>query len=283
MVGFNVYMDEFGLYGKIGAKERRVWTYNRATKYLFSLKHIPKNFDAILIGSSSAAVAMDTRKIKNHAIYNLSLNGGNVCEVAPAAMNAMNLGKMKALIVCLDPYFTKNSIMKTNELSPMLKQSTLGSLFTIKFYLFKLKHTLFPNDDPYRNSWMGFRMPDAPIPIADEQDHPHKVTPRPITTDPAAIACLEELLTTARNRGVRVLAYFYPKPHDVYAAQTDAYQVYQKQMLTIFNTDDIIWNFNTPEFDSLTKDPTSFYDRGHLSMTGATTVLKTIEQHLSSQ
>lgn len=278
IAALNVYMDEFGIYGNAKGKNIRIWTYNRATKYLLSLNYIPANFDGILIGSSSSAVAMDTRKIKNHAIYNLSINGGNICEVAPAAINAIKSGKMRNVIICLDPYLTKNSMMKTNELSPKLEQSVLGSIFTIKFYFYKLKNTLFPSQDPYRKSWAGHRLPDTPTPPSPGQNTPHKR--QQLVVDPKAITCLKGILHLARKHNVHISAYFYPKPYDIFETNAKAYRAYQKIMRSLFSNKDTVWEFNTPQFDTLTKSPASFYDRGHLSTQGGNLVLKEIERRL---
>lgn len=280
MVGFNMSMDEFALHGDATGKERRIWTYNRASKFLLSLNYIPTNFDGILIGSSSSATMLDTRKIKGSKIYNLSMNGANVCEVAPAAINALERGQMKYLIVCLDPYFTKDSMMKTSELSPTLETSALGSLFTVRFYLYKIKNTLFPQSDPYRESWWGHRIIIDDKPPVDTQSRGKKVD-YPI--DPKAFECLEEVIKVARHKGVSIFGYFHPKPINTYTANKENYAAFRSRMESLFLVEDHIWDFNTPEFAGLTENSASFSDQAHLSKSGAEMVLKEMEKRILEQ
>ncbi|MGE4290645.1 MAG: hypothetical protein AB7E32_00420 [Desulfovibrio sp.] len=278
-VCFNLYMNEFGLYGDAHGKQWRIWTYNRASKYLFSLNYIPANFDGILIGSSSSAVMLDTRKIKGARLYNLSMNGANACEVAAAAINALERGKMKYLIVCLDPYFFKDSMMKTSEFSSGLEKSLYGSLFTIRFYLYKLTYMLFPESDPYRESWWGYRMIIGDAPPVVDMERPGAKTEYFI--DPKALKCLQEVLCVARKEGVSILAYSHPKPNNEYLANMNAYADFLAKIAALFSPLDQVWSFNTPEFAALTGNATSFSDHVHLSETGAEMVMQEIEKRLS--
>ena len=258
-VGFNIYMNEFGLYGEVKAGERRVWTYNRATKYLLSLNYIPKNFDAILIGSSSSATMHDTQQIKSARTYNLSMNGANICEVAPAAINALEKGKMRFLIICLNPYLTKNSMMKTSELSPQLLKSTYGSLFSIRFYAYKLLYTVFPDIDLYRDSWWGYMSTKRESTKITKRDidtfvgsTPRLTTPFPI--DPSAINCLENILKTARRKGTTILAYYHPESKKIFDMKKNMYLGYQKEIQKLFTSEDTLLDLNSSKYYYLTED-----------------------------
>jgi len=282
MVGFNVYMDEFGLYGDVQAGEKRVWTYNRATKYLLSLNYIPKNFDAILIGSSSSAAMLDTRQIKSVTTYNLSMNGANICEVAPAAINALEKGEMRFLIVCLNPYLTKNSMMKTSELSPHLLKSTYGSLFTIRFYMYKRLYTLFPEKDFYRDSGWGYLLIDPERTKMTQKEvnkHAASIASNsvPLFIDPVATKCLQNILETARKKDTTILAYYHPMPKKVLDATRNKYLSYQKQIQELFTPDDTLIDLNSSRYDYLTEDISLFHDTVHLTKKGGDAVLGLID------
>jgi len=281
---FNMWIDEFGLYGDATGQNRRIWTYNRASKYLLSLNHIPANYEGILIGSSSSASMIDTRLLKGHRIYNLSMNGANICEVSKAALKALKSGKMKNLLICLDPYLTRNSHMKTSELRPDLKKDTLGSLFMVKFYLYKLWYTLQPEKDPYRESWQGHRtfLPSEKIDMRKifEKEMALPVNLRARTIDPKAKECLKQVIDTAHEEDVAILAYFHPRSEP--DLRQIAYGDFRKEMLKLFEHNDRIIDMTGPDYAFIRHDPRSYNDHVHLSAAGAKQVLDLLRKDLDA-
>jgi len=71
--------------------------------------------------------------------------------------NVITKGHMKLMIVCLDPYLTKNHGKKTSAIDPKEYWSTLGSLLTIKYYIKKYLALRYPKKDHFRDSWSGYR------------------------------------------------------------------------------------------------------------------------------
>jgi len=283
---FNIFMDEFGIHSNTKPGDIKIWTYNRASKYLMSLNYIPSNFKAILIGSSSSAAMVDTKGISSVPTYNLSLNGANICEMAPAAIETLERGNMRYLFICLDPYLTKNSHMKTNELSPELLSSSYGSLFNIKFYLYKSLYTLFPEKNPYRNSGWGYRLAgenEKPITQAQADAYAAKIAKgsQPFAIDPQAVRCLKEIIMTARTEGTRIVAYFHPKPEVIFQAARSQYLEYQKEMKALLSPEDILVDLNDPAYDELTGDISNFHDTTHLSASGGRSIVKILNQIVS--
>ena len=280
-IGFNVAIDEFGLHRTTKAGELRIWTYNRATKYLFSLKHIPENYEAILIGSSSSATMLDTRKISKSLTYNLSMNGANICEVAPAAFNAIQKGKLRYLIICLDPYLTKDSHMKTGELSPGLVPSTYGSLFTIRLYCSKLLFTAFPQWDMYRDSWNGYRLTESSGSVSIEDIERTAAELRletgSLIIDSIALTCLQNTLDAARAKGISIIAYHHPVPDQIFKAGSKRYLEYRKVMNALFTDEDVVLDLNVQGHIYLTGDSTNYHDSIHLTRKGGNAVLSALE------
>ncbi|MGE4552368.1 MAG: hypothetical protein AB7D57_04615 [Desulfovibrionaceae bacterium] len=285
-MGGNVALDEFGLHREHPAGSLRVWTYNRATKYLFSLRYIPSNYEAVLIGSSSSAVLPDPGRLGGLRTYNLSMNGANLCEVAPAARSALERGRMRALVVCLDPYLTKNAVMKTSELSPHLVRSTYGSLFTLRFYGYKLYDLLFPERDPYRESWNGSRLPEPGAPDLDAARlealvaEQREAGPPRFDPNPAALDCLRGVLDTAHARGVPVLAYHHPIPRPLYALHRAAYEAYAREVDALFAPGDRVLDMNAPDSGFPADDPGCFHDNVHLSRRGGEVLLGLLDRAL---
>lgn len=277
LVAFNVGMDEFGLYG-LRTGPIRIWGYERASKFLLASRHVPENFEGLLLGSSSSDMMMDTRLLEGFAVYNLSINGGNICELARIAHEAIGRGKLRFIILSLSPYLTQDCRMKTNELNPQLRQAALGSLFTLRFYQSKLGSLLHPEADPFLDSWSGFR---RGIPQQAEGVR-LSVRKRPVSAespvDQEAARSLAGLLQHARERGVRVLAYFHPL---LYSGSTGGYPAaYLRQMHAMFSPNDALWNFNDGSYSAITEDPANFTDGVHLSGQGARLVLAEIARRL---
>lgn len=287
LLGFNVAMDEFGLFG-VRTGEIRIWGYERASKFLLAQHYVPERFEGLLTGSSSADMMMDTRKLGGYAVYNLAVTGGNICEVKRIVDAALEHGRFRFLVLSLSPYLTKDCHMKTNELDPGLRRSALGSLFTLRFYHSKLKALWHPEADSFRHSQWGFQLettlPDAQFlrPAANAKGPIPRPTGVEVACDPSAVQALAELLANARARGVRILAYFHPVKRDTYAWLGEIYDQYRGQMLALFTPGDVVWDFNADEYADIHSDPAAFFDGAHLSEQGAAKVMAVIKSKLDA-
>jgi len=278
LVGFNVLMDEFGLYG-LRQSPIRIWGYERASKFLLAQRYVPEHFEGLLVGSSSADMLMDTRRLEGYAVYNLSITGGNICEVGRIAREALKRGHIRVLVLSLSPYLTKDCRMKTNELEPGLKNAALGSLFTLRFYQSKLRLLAHPEGDSFRDSWYGFQY-DIPLPVEQRGGARERPASADNPVDPEAARNLAELVQEARARGVRVLAFFHPLLHP---EKNGTYpEPYLRQMRSLLAGIDQLWDFNDGTFPQLTGDAACFFDGAHLSAKGAGLVLAEIGRRLDA-
>jgi len=87
--------------------------------------------------------------------------------------------------------------------------------------------------------------------------------------DPTAYAHLKGLIFMAREKGARVVAYYHPIPYKVLFASEPSFRRYQQQINTLFDVRDLVWDFNTPSYDTFRKNPANYIDHGHLSVAGA--------------
>jgi hypothetical protein len=105
--------NDYGLFEDVTGKSFEVMGNERTDKLLFSFNYIPNNFEGILIGPSLSD-NLNTKDIKDYKIYNASINGGNVTELRKIVDTiAMFNNNIRFIIICLDPYITKDSGMKT--------------------------------------------------------------------------------------------------------------------------------------------------------------------------
>jgi hypothetical protein len=266
---FNVCMDEFGLFGKVKGRHIRIFTTEKTTKYLLSYRYIPENFDALLIGPSLSD-HLDTRKIKGYRVYNLSLQAGNVSELKPSVENVLNRGKVRLLIICLNPYLTRDAVLRDKRLRQESRYTVLGSTFNFKFYNDMIKAMLNPKHDSFAESWSGYSLPirnvfSVEAAIDDFAAKAKQVHP----INPTSFAQLKELIQLARERGAYIFAYYHPMPFKVFNASEPSFRSYQLQINTLFDGRDLVWDFNTHAYDAFRKNPANYIDHGHLSVAGA--------------
>lgn len=285
---FNVWMDDFGLFRDVKGRRIRIYSAEKTTKYLLSYRYIPENFDALLIGPSLSD-QLDTRKIEGYRTYNLSILMGNVNELKPSVENVLSRGRVRLLIICLEPYLTRDALLRDKRLRPESRLSTLGSTFTFKFYNDRIKTMLNPQEDSFTESWWGYSRPirkkgastQLAIDIFAAQlvKMEHKIYP----LDPIAFNQLAELVRLARSKGARVMAYYHPLPRKILDIYEPDYRRYQRQINTVFDDRDLVWDFNTPAYDGFRTDAANYIDHGHLSTVGADFIVAELNRLLAAK
>lgn len=281
--GINLYVNDFGLFASRDSV--RVWTDEKTSKYLMSFRYIPENFQNVIIGPS-VSVNMDTRKIKTHKIYNLSMNSGNVTELKFATDNVLRKGSVDRLIICLYPYLTKNSGIKGRQIDQKEYWGSLFSIIPVRMYLRRVKNLIWPNRDIYHSSEWGFADSNllkkhinfARI-VERRRQHPRER----MDIDPVAVQQLQSIIDLAHEKNVQVYAYYYPVYFEYLNEfrKSGFWQEYQERMNSLFSEEDIVWDMNSEQYDYITHNLASYSD-GHLSDLGADMVLKDIQAKLVS-
>lgn len=175
---------------------KKIVVDERTTKYLFTYNYIPKNFDSILIGHLSD-IEMDTKKIANERIYNLSLNSGNITELKILVDNLQKKQLLKKVIICIDPYIFKDSGKKTQKMTNEDFFSAFGSLLNLKVYVYKFANILNLKHDVYANSDWGFRHNDPNTTFTDSEILNKN---KGINIDKVALNEFKELLNSFREK-----------------------------------------------------------------------------------
>jgi len=70
IASINYYIDIYGLFR--GKKERKVYINERTSKYLFSMRYIPENYEGVIAGPSLSD-NLNPDAIKAYKIYNASI------------------------------------------------------------------------------------------------------------------------------------------------------------------------------------------------------------------
>ena len=288
IITFNLYMNEYGLFGNARGKSIKIWHDERTSKYLLSYNYIPANFEGILIGPS-VSVNLNTKKINDFKIYNASLNGGNISELKYIADNIIQRGNLKFIIICLYPYMTKDHGRKTSSIDAREYWGSLGSKQAVELYIDKLFIKLGFRHDRYNdyghNNYNLIKekpnmKPPKALPITNNKANPEETANKVETIDEIAYNELVQLVKAARKKGIKIFGFYYPYYIEKY--NESALTSYKDKIDKIFTNDDFIWNMNSREYTSFRSDLSNYYDKGHLSWKGAAILLKDINNKLST-
>jgi len=293
VVLFNLYQNEFGLFGDSNGKNIRIYANQKTSKYLFSFNYIPDNFDGILVGASYSNQMIDTQKLSNHYdIYNLSMDGANISELKVAIDNTIKYGDIKLFIICLSPYITKNNGIKSSQINPKEYYSSLGSISNFKYYYKKYIDLEQGDKSEYYDSYWGYinneqalKNTDSTMEIDDYISDLKKTTGFKIHVDNIAYNELSQTLSNIRNKGIQVIAYYHPFPKRLFnvKAYRESYAGYKDKIDKLLDfKDDVVIDFNQTKYNYIRGYDDSYSDAGHLSKLGANKIINVLKTHIGN-
>ena len=288
IIGINYRLDIYGLFRDTEGRKLKVYADERTSKYLLSFKYIPENFEGIIIGPSLSA-NLNTKHLKEFEVYNASIMGANISELSYLIHNIVENGDLKFVIICLDPYLTKDHGRKTAMIDPKEFYGALGSTSLIKAYIMKFirEWGLWPekypkqyiNDYGFNNFNLILDKGKALEMIREEAAKGEEE----IHIDPIALQQLKETLQYLRENNIQIIAYFSPLPYQVLSANEENYREYQKIMIRLLKPEDILLDLNQQEYQEITSDYELFIDHGHLSEKGQSFVLNALRNVLREE
>jgi hypothetical protein len=254
-VAINAHLDPMGLFH---SKPRiAIYTNERWSKYLLSIRYVPEQFDAVLIGTSVTG-NWNTGLLPLRT-YNLSIEGGNISEERLLLENVLKRRKPKIVFFCIHPYLTASYGRKSPHMTRRDYWSALGSLELLKTLNAARRH------EPEINE---FGQQDYVIPA-----RPWKAQPMDAgkwyVVDERSFAEYGQLVATARAAGARVIAVVPPVNEEQWVFTADAYRNYQNRILPFFRSDELAIDFNAPQYLALRGDRANFPDGIHLSTPAA--------------
>jgi hypothetical protein len=279
-----VYVDIYGLF--LGRKERKVYVNERTSKYLLSFRYIPENYNGFIVGPSLSA-NLNPKFFENFKIYNSSIMGANISDLHYLIKNIHEKQKMDVVIICLDPYLTKDYGKKSATIDPKEYYGALGSTNLLKTYLmyFIRNYKLLPdrhapeliNEDGWNNFELEMKNLDARRSIEEKVKLKHYEETK---IDPRSYEELKEVLQELRRKNIRIVAYFSPVPYQIYSIGRKDYASFENKMKALFTEDDILVNLNDEKYQQVTSDYSNFIDHGHLSAAGQAFVLNELRTQL---
>ena len=284
IAGLNYYIDIYGLFR--GKKDRVMYINERTSKYLFSRRYIPENFEGFIIGPSLSA-NLNPEAIKSYKVYNASIMGANISELDYLVDNLIEKGKMKFAIICLGPYLTKDHGKKSASIDPKEYYGALGSTNLLKTYLLYAVRTR--NLAPHRyapniyNSvgWNNFELEMTNLNAQKAIEEKVAIKDYGSTEiDTVAYRELGNTIQKLRTHHIKVIGYFSPVPYQLYQLGKSDYEKFEQRISSLFNDQDILLNLNNEAYKGVNEDYNSFIDHGHLSGKGQAFVLNTLDSTL---
>jgi len=280
MVSVQWKLNDFGLWRSRASA--RIWTAEKTSKYLLAQRYVPENFDGLLLGPSLSA-NINPAPFPGARFFNLSMQGANITEVRAAAEPALQRGTFKVVVVCLNPYWIKDSGIKGDQIS---EKEIVGSLFSLlPFRIAEARYRAWRNPDwdifhRSENGYNDFHRLKRDIQYSDYKKSRIK---RTSSVDPEALEEFRGLVELARNRGARILGYYHPLPLDqqtrMNPENVSSDHQFRTRMEEILRPGEIICDFQVPDFDSLAADDANYSD-GHLSERGAQLVAEALAQRI---
>lgn len=277
IAALNWTIDPYGLFHGDRGRTCVVHHNERLSKYLFGYRYIPENFDGLLIGSSISA-NWDTSQIHGFSVYNASMAGGNISEGKLIAEEVIQRNPPRILLMIIHPYLTETFGRKTGNMVQEEYWGALGSHQLLLTYGAVIKTRLgwarqrynaYGQDDfdPPK------RLPGIPADTSEELQDFH--------VEERAVAEYADLLEIARRVGVKIVGVIPPFELVTWQSRQGAFQSYFRRIRPLFRENELIIDFNAPEYLSLRSTPGNFTDGAHLSRRAATELVYFLETRLT--
>ena len=271
LVTANYFINHYGIFGDVEGKKLNPQDNYRLSKYLYSYNYIPVNYEGILIGPS-ASINLDTSKIVNRNVYNLSLDGANISEMKLVTDVVMSKGQLSLVVITVHPYVTKDFGPKTPFMVPREYYGALGNIQLLKEYLHWAAARLDLYHHYYKVDEHGVYDYEYPISVVSKfqsNPGPYDKGGSFFEIDERAVDEYRQLVHAARSHGAKLVGLIAPIYSEAYIASKDDYDNYFKLISDLFLPHETIINFNLPLYSKYTDDVSNFQDIGHLSRKGA--------------
>ncbi|HWA74801.1 MAG TPA: hypothetical protein VG937_20805 [Polyangiaceae bacterium] len=273
----NYSADVFGVYRSTKNRELKVYHNGRTTKFLLSFDYIPTNFSGLFIGSS-VTENWDTSKIESARVYNASFTGANISEQALVARNVFARRRLRLVIITVFPYQTASHGRKTSYMVSGEYWAGLGSIALLRAYTGLALERLAAR--PPEHDSQGVSSHSAVF-VAPAAGRPSARTIEVV--DPLGFADFVALVREAHAHAEQVVAMIPPYARPVWEAQRTFLTRYAKSALAAFQPDDIVVDFNRPEYAAFQNEPTNFADGTHISSEATSFLTKELARLVQSE
>jgi hypothetical protein len=272
IAGLNMAIDVYGLYRPSRGRRLNILGDDRVAKYLLSMRYVPENFNAMLVGASITA-NWDVTAIQGLRVYNGSLDGGNIVEEKALIEAALERPGVSVILLLVNPALTHSHEFQTVELKPSLKLSALGSLSLWNAYRNMLSIRIGRTPQPF-----DYAGTETFLNARGEMNVNMKAmwSEREFTVDPVALQAHRDLVAELRVRGVQIVFIVPPVAEHLLETKRAPLERYLDRMRSELGTGDLWIDFLSPEGEAFCKTRANFSDGVHLTPDGARQVVAQI-------
>lgn len=278
-----VAFDDYGLFyknrGKIYTAESE-----RTSKYLFTYKYIPENFDGVLLGPSLGD-QINTQKLQDFKIYNLSVNGANTTELKVLLESVLERkNNIKIAILTLHRYITKSAGLKTSHMVDQEYWASFTSIEAIK-YQFRKAFVNMGLAKDYFNAYGYMNMNLAKKHIngnTEARQYLNATEKKDLVVNKKALDDLKTIINLLHQNNIQIIGYFHPDPYYFYQDIEEKSIAYTNTIKNMFRRSDIILDFNCEEYDKFRKNYLNYKDGAHLSYQGEAFILGELNKVLKT-
>ena len=268
----NMAVDIYGLYRPSRGRRLLVFGDDRVAKYLLSLRYVPENFNALLIGASVSA-NWDITAIERLRVYNGSLDGGNIVEEKALIEAALERPGVSVILLLVNPALTYSHEFQTVELKPALKNSALGSLSLWSAYRNMLNIRLGRAPQPFDYAGTEtflYAGSEMNVNMKEMWSAPE------FKVDRVALQAHRDLVANLRARGVQLIFIVPPTSEQLFETKRAALERYLDLMRSEIGAGELWIDFLSPEGEAFRKTRANFSDGVHLTPDGARQVVAQI-------
>ncbi len=282
LVGANILIDNYSLFGSARGKRISIYFNARLEKNILSLRYIPDNFNALLIGPSTS-FNVNTERFRPLQIYNLSILGGTITEIKALVDNYLTQRAPRLVVICMYPYMLRQHGMKTSYISSSTVYGALGSIDILKRYVIAAYQEL--TDQELYNEFGYHVYEEVPLEqtleLIQEKAGDPEYTQRELSIDPLAWQDYLDLIAELEDGNTKIIQYYHPIPRPIYLKHRAFFDNYLDMVTAVLPEGSITVDFNTPKFEYFTTQLDNFQDDCHLSGKGAVLMEKMLHEVLA--
>jgi hypothetical protein len=270
----NTRVDIYGLFRDTHGRRLGVIDNERRTKFLFSERYVPENFDSVLIGSS-VTNNWNTGTIQGFHMYNESIDGGNISDEKLLVEKVLRKRSLKLAICIVHPFLTDTHGITSADMTDKEYWGALGSTTLFRAYgkLLRSRGSAMLWDEYGTEEYAGPVKLNAVLGKMFQPGSDFHV-------DPDAITEYRDLITELRQCGARLVVVIPPISEELLEPKREAFARYLEQVMPMFSPLDEAIDFNSREYDLFLRDDQNFRDGIHLSRQGASKIVAILDQHV---
>jgi hypothetical protein len=281
VVCLNVWVDLYGLFRDTHGRTLGIYDSERRGKYLLSVNYVPRNFDAILLGSSVTS-NWNTAAIRGLRTYNESTDGGNITEERLLAERALATPGLKVAICLIHPYLTDAHGVNADEMRESEIVNALGSISLGRSYW--QKRAVERGRAPLVWDPLGTEFSE----VIKEMRPLNPVLTRimksegEVHVDQMAFDEYRTMVGELRAHGLRLVAVIPPTIDELLAPRRARMDRYNQRLLALFSSPgDLIIDLNAPDLGAFRHDRINYRDGVHLSVQGAAAIMQVLDRRIT--